>query len=344
MKVLREEWENYLLNKIQLRDMKPHNKKKHKNPKGFGVLDGVVPITPAQNAEASSLNKQERDALLVAASEIRNRAKNDSAVGEDSRNDTGSTDQPTGKRKGKIRKGASKTNNAADKKPVDNQKVAIDDHQPNVDNVGSLKGKRKLRSRKDSVDVGDCSDSKDKIVDNQILSINDKVEACVSCSEDRTNEKNPGALDGFSEATCLAAPSELEKGKEGEKTKLLPPVQFYALESDQPILHTLKPSIVIVYHPDVTFVRQIEVYKAENPTKHLKVYFLFYEDSTEVQKFQASIRRENSAFESLIRQKSMMMIPVDQVIFHEIFFHFLRIFLEFVDEIYVSHLEFIVCY
>ncbi|KAL2336942.1 hypothetical protein Fmac_011388 [Flemingia macrophylla] len=29
-------------------------------------------------------------------------------------------------------------------------------------------------------------------------------------------------------------------------------------------------------------------------------------------KFEASIRRENGAFESLIRQKSMMMIPVDQ--------------------------------
>ncbi|KAL2336984.1 hypothetical protein Fmac_011430 [Flemingia macrophylla] len=96
--------------------------------------------------------------------------------------------------------------------------------------------------------------------------------------------------------------------------KPLPPVHFYALESDQPILDILKPSVVIVYHPDMTFVREIEVYKVENPLKRLKVYFIFYEESTEVQKFEASIRRENGAFESLIRQKSMMMIPVDQVI------------------------------
>ncbi|KAM0888138.1 hypothetical protein ACQ4PT_028499 [Festuca glaucescens] len=94
--------------------------------------------------------------------------------------------------------------------------------------------------------------------------------------------------------------------------KMLPPVQFYALDSDQHVLDTWKPSVIIVYHPDITFVREIEVYKAENPSKKLRVYFLFYEESSEAQKFESSIRRENEAFESLIRQKSLMMIPVDQ--------------------------------
>ncbi|KAL6648996.1 hypothetical protein ACP70R_013220 [Stipagrostis hirtigluma subsp. patula] len=94
--------------------------------------------------------------------------------------------------------------------------------------------------------------------------------------------------------------------------KSLPPVQFCALDSEQHVLDVWKPSVIIVYHPEITFVREIEVYKAENPSRKLKVYFLFYEDSTEVQKFESSIRRENEAFESLIRQKSLMMIPVDQ--------------------------------
>lgn len=92
----------------------------------------------------------------------------------------------------------------------------------------------------------------------------------------------------------------------------LPPVQFYAIESDQPILDILKPTVIIVYHADVSFVREIEGYKSENPSRKVKVYFLFYDDSTEVRKYEASIRRENGAFESLIRQKSLMMIPVDQ--------------------------------
>ncbi|XP_066396784.1 uncharacterized protein [Miscanthus floridulus] len=49
-----------------------------------------------------------------------------------------------------------------------------------------------------------------------------------------------------------------------------------------------------------------------NSSRKLKVYFLFYEYSTGVQKFESTIRWENEAFESLIRQKSLMMIPVDQ--------------------------------
>ena len=52
-----------------------------------------------------------------------------------------------------------------------------------------------------------------------------------------------------------------------------------------------------------------------NQDRPLKVYFLFYEESTEARKFEASIRRENNSFEALIRQKASMMIPVDQVLF-----------------------------
>jgi len=102
--------------------------------------------------------------------------------------------------------------------------------------------------------------------------------------------------------------------KEDRITKPIPPVHFYPLESEQRILEVVRPVYVIVYDPDMSFVREMEVYKSGNPDHHLKVYFLFYEDSTEVRKFEASIRRENSAFENLIHQKASMMIPVDQVL------------------------------
>ncbi|GKC19105.1 hypothetical protein Tco_1021255 [Tanacetum coccineum] len=98
-----------------------------------------------------------------------------------------------------------------------------------------------------------------------------------------------------------------------ESDKWIPPVHFYTYESGHKVLDILKPYEIIVYHPDIAFVREIKVYKAENPSKKVKLYFLFYEDSTEVQKFEASICRENGAFESLIRQKSMMIQLVDQV-------------------------------
>lgn len=119
----------------------------------------------------------------------------------------------------------------------------------------------------------------------------------------------------FSEPSKEFAETETRYVEKGEKpNKPLPPVHFYALESEQRILEVVKPLFVVVYDPDMGFVREMEVYKAENPNRPLKVYFLFYEDSTECRKFEASIRRENSAFEGLIRQKASMMIPVDQVI------------------------------
>ncbi|XP_050263712.1 DNA repair endonuclease UVH1 isoform X1 [Quercus robur] len=256
-KVMREEWEKYLLNKVDLRDLQTRYKKKPKDPKGFGVLDGIVPITPAQNAQASSsINKQEHDALLAAASELRNQAKKDCAIGDDPQPHDGSKKGGKGKGKGRSKKGPA-----------------------NVQSPGNKKAAR-----------------------------NDKVETSDSENEDKKDEINPATVD-----KPILWKHIQESNITGSRTAMpLPPVHFYALESDQPILDTLKPSVIIVYQPDITFVREIEVYKSENLSKNLKVYFLFYEDSTEVQKFEASIRRENAAFESLIRQKSMMMIPVDQ--------------------------------
>ena len=258
LKVMRDEWEKYLLNKVDLRDLQIRYKKKPKDPKGFGVLDGIVPITPVPNAQASSsINKQEHDALLAAASELRNQAKKDCAIGDDPQPHDSSKKGGKGKGKGRSKKGPA-----------------------NVQSPGNKKAAR-----------------------------NDKVETSDSENEGRKDEINPATVD-----KPILWKHTQESNITGSRTaKPLPPVHFYALESDQPILDTLKPSVIIVYQPDITFVREIEVYKSENLSKNLKVYFLFYEDSTEVQKFEASIRRENAAFESLIRQKSMMMIPVDQV-------------------------------
>jgi DNA excision repair protein ERCC-4 len=282
VKVMREEWEKYLLSKVELRDLQTRYKKKPKDPKGFGILDGVVPITPAQNTEASGINKLERDALMAAASEIRNKAKKDHVVG--------------------------------------------DDPQPHDDSIGHRKGKGKgkgkVRNKKGPANFQRHPGSENN---NRIKEAarDEKVEISNLENDGAKDEINPVAAGGFCEAASYAASVDEpilqkhtteESYSTGSRTaKPLPPVHFYALESDQPILDILKPSVIIVYHPDMTFVREIEVYKAENPSKKLKVYFLFYEDSTEVQKFEASIRRENGAFESLIRQKSMMIIPVDQV-------------------------------
>ncbi|KAL3817968.1 hypothetical protein ACJIZ3_003873 [Penstemon smallii] len=228
-KVMLKEWEQYLLSKVELQALPKFNKKKPKAPKGFGVLDGVMTSVSGQKAEVSSISKQENDALLAAAYEIRKQAKKDTAVVD------GGASEELGKSREERKKKMVKTD------PQSETSIQFETPEKNIN-------KRVLKRH------------------------------------DYT----------------------------AENTSQLPSVHFHALESDQSILDVLQPSVIIVYHPDMAFVREIEVYKSQNPTKKLKVYFLFYEDSTEVRKFEASVRRENGAFESLIRQKSLMMLPVGQ--------------------------------
>lgn len=269
-KVIQDEWKKYLLNKVQLRDV-VHKKKKPKDPKGFGILNGVTPISLGQNTETGGINKQEHDALLAAASKLRNLSEKNHVVEDTPQSDLGGHVRGKGKRKLGNRNGP----------------IIIDGSSVQSNN------KEEVASGKTGI-----SDSKNKAHMGETSAV----------SNDRVCETKHGGI-SVDDAVLRRHTFPDAMARDG---KPLPPVHFYALESDQPILDILKPSIIVVYHPDMTFVREIEVYKAENPSKRLKVYFIFYEDSTEVQKFEASIRRENGAFESLIRQKSMMMIPIDQ--------------------------------
>lgn len=263
-----------MLSKVELRGLPMPQKKKPKprESKGFGILDGVVPVTATHNAEPTSVNKLEHDALFAAASEIRNQCRRDYIV----------EDEP---------------------------QVLVDSKRQK----GRGKGQNKRGQRKNAQNSGNKVDDA-----NNKVAASDKPEISSSEHKGQTADNDSAVTDGYPENKLKGAREILRRhtqqpGSSYSNVKQIPPVYFYAQESDQPILDILKPSVIIVYHPDMTFVREIEVYKAENPSKNLKVYFLFYEDSTEVQKFEASIHRENGAFESLIRQKSLMMIPVDQV-------------------------------
>ncbi|XP_010919791.1 DNA repair endonuclease UVH1 isoform X2 [Elaeis guineensis] len=269
--VMREEWEKYLLGKAQLQGLRKRNRKRSQEPKGFGLLDGVVASGSSESAEPSSISKLENDALLAAASEISNLVKEVIDVGNDSR--------------------------------------------PQTRRKGSGKGRGKRRPSKVVAKVQVSGKKSEKPAENKIVD-NASLE-----KGEQQGETDTTSSGGFQEVALKSASDGkgvLQRHREESATaeftdaKPLPPVQFYALDSDQHILEVWKPSVIIVYHPDMTFVREIEIYKADNRARNLKVYFLFYEDSTEVQKFEASIHRENGAFETLIRQKSLMMIPVDQ--------------------------------
>ncbi|RZC36084.1 DNA repair endonuclease XPF, partial [Asbolus verrucosus] len=78
-------------------------------------------------------------------------------------------------------------------------------------------------------------------------------------------------------------------------------------------LDEINPSFIIMYHSNITAIREIEMYEAHRQRNtSLKVYFLIHAETVEEQSYLTSMRREKEAFEFLIQTKSTMVVPEDQ--------------------------------
>ncbi|PLW45058.1 hypothetical protein PCANC_09542 [Puccinia coronata f. sp. avenae] len=88
-------------------------------------------------------------------------------------------------------------------------------------------------------------------------------------------------------------------------------IQVYLGDEDDTVLDQLRPRHVIMYEPDVAFVRRVECYRLKHPELNVKPYFLMYSESVEEQRYLSSIRREKESFEKLIRENSTMVIPLE---------------------------------
>ncbi|XP_051529652.1 DNA repair endonuclease XPF [Myxocyprinus asiaticus] len=78
------------------------------------------------------------------------------------------------------------------------------------------------------------------------------------------------------------------------------------------VLHEVDPMFVVLYDAELSFVRQLEIYKASRPGKPLRVYFLIYGGSTEEQRYLTVLSKEKKAFEHLIREKASMVVPEER--------------------------------
>lgn len=87
-------------------------------------------------------------------------------------------------------------------------------------------------------------------------------------------------------------------------------VRSYRGDQDDKVLQELRPRFVIMYDPDPAFVRRVEVYRSTNQGVGVRVYFMIYSDSVEEQRYLSALRREKESFERLIREKSMMALPL----------------------------------
>lgn len=74
------------------------------------------------------------------------------------------------------------------------------------------------------------------------------------------------------------------------------------------ILNEMSPGYVIMYHCNISAIRQIEVYesgKKRSARDRLKVFFLMHSQTVEEQSYLTNLRREKLAFDLLIDTKAV---------------------------------------
>ncbi|XP_050068423.1 DNA repair endonuclease XPF [Anopheles maculipalpis] len=77
-------------------------------------------------------------------------------------------------------------------------------------------------------------------------------------------------------------------------------------------LEQICPRYIVMYHTNVTAIRQIEVYEARQQRQEMarvRVYAIIHSKTVEEQSYLTSLRREKQAFEMLIETKRTMVVP-----------------------------------
>lgn len=88
-------------------------------------------------------------------------------------------------------------------------------------------------------------------------------------------------------------------------------VHPYDGDMDEHILEEVKPRYVVMFEPDAAFIRRVEVYRSSHRDRNIKVYFMYYQDSVEEQRYLSIVRREKDAFTKLIRERGAMALTLN---------------------------------
>ena len=86
---------------------------------------------------------------------------------------------------------------------------------------------------------------------------------------------------------------------------------FHSSHDVNLMLYRFQPHYIVMFDPDLTLLRELEVYAAYHPQLPVTVYFCQYNDSVEQQRYLSSIKQEKEAFDTLIFQKAHMIVPSD---------------------------------
>ncbi|KAL6857962.1 DNA repair protein RAD16 [Amphichorda felina] len=80
----------------------------------------------------------------------------------------------------------------------------------------------------------------------------------------------------------------------------------YDGDQDEHVLEEVKPRYIIMYEPDASFIRRVEVYRSSHNDRNVRVYFMYYGGSVEEQRYLSSVRREKDAFTKVIKERASM--------------------------------------
>jgi len=83
-------------------------------------------------------------------------------------------------------------------------------------------------------------------------------------------------------------------------------VHAYDGDMDEHLLEEVKPRYIIMYEPEATFIRRVEVYRSSHNDRNVRSYYMCYGGSVEEQRFLSAVRREKDAFTKLIKEKANM--------------------------------------
>lgn len=79
----------------------------------------------------------------------------------------------------------------------------------------------------------------------------------------------------------------------------------YDGDMDDQLLEEIQPRYVVMYDPDAAFVRRIEVYRSSHTFRSVKVYWMYYKESVEEQRYLSAVRKEKDAFTRLIKERAV---------------------------------------
>ena len=85
-------------------------------------------------------------------------------------------------------------------------------------------------------------------------------------------------------------------------------IHAYDGDQDEHVLEEIRPRYIVMYEPDASFIRRVEVYRSSHNDRNVRVYFMFYGGSVEEQRYLASVRREKDCFTKLIKERASMSV------------------------------------